>query len=71
MDIDTDLSEISEIIEEVRDVKDKKRVHIQSPDRSLNKTPSRSPSKAHYEVVYHEVILFCFLFIRAAGKGCV
>ena len=64
VDIDTDISEISEIMDEepispVRsrtpESKSKKHVQIVSPRGTPNKTPGRSPNKAHYEVVYHEV----------------
>lgn len=64
VDIDTDLSEISESIDDEPmphlqplspDRKHKKHVQIVSPGGSPNKTPARSPGKAHYEVVYHQV----------------
>ncbi|XP_053401553.1 protein TALPID3-like isoform X2 [Mercenaria mercenaria] len=63
VDIDTDISEISEIMEEepvqqlrarTPEPKPKKHVQIVSPRGTPNKTPGRSPAKAHYEVVYHE-----------------
>lgn len=64
VDIDTDISEMSEIFQEEAEQKErvtsperkpKKHVQIVSPRGTPNKTPGRSPSKAHYEVIYHEV----------------
>lgn len=63
VDIDTDISEMSEILEEEAvhqqrvmspEAKPKKHVQIVSPRGTPNKTPARSPTKAHYEVIYHE-----------------
>ncbi|KAL4237536.1 hypothetical protein ACF0H5_002250 [Mactra antiquata] len=64
VDIDTDISEQSDFIEEpvvtkqqvkTPESKRKKQVQIISPRETPNKTSGRkSPTKAHYEVMYHE-----------------